>query len=260
MRVVADSHAIVWYGHDSPRLSGRAREILDEAVESDGVILSIVTLVELWYVTKTTRGVSQEELDAISEQVSSSPRMAFFPVDEAVAGKFTTIDRHLVRDPWDRFIVATALAFDLLLATADRRVPNSGLVETVWYHQSRDHPEPITCRTPDLLARCRISMARNTICVDRSSGMTGAKALVRSVRWHRNPRITHQRITHGVDGGGVLTMTRDVVQYARRFEQYCKDTREPCSPTDRMATRVHFPKLGATGTPRIAAALSASSS
>lgn len=132
MRVVADSHAIVWYGHDSPRLSDRARETLDDAVATDGVIISIVTLVELWYVTKTTRGVSQEELDAISEQVSSSPTMAFVPVDEAVAGKFTTINRDLLRDPWDRFIVATALAFDLSLVTADRRIQKSGLVEAIW--------------------------------------------------------------------------------------------------------------------------------
>lgn len=132
MRVVADSHAIVWYGHDSPRLSGRAQDTLDQAMTSDGVVISIVTLVELWYVTQTTRGVSQEELDAISEQVSTSPTMGFSPIDEAVAGKFTTIDRDVLRDPWDRFIVATALAFDLPLVTADRRIQNSGLVEAIW--------------------------------------------------------------------------------------------------------------------------------
>ena len=132
MRVVADSHAIVWYGHDSPRLSDRARETLDQAVASDGLIMSIVTLVELWYVTKTTQGVSQEELDAIREQVSSSPTMGFSPVDEAVAARFFTIDRDLLRDPWDRFIVATALAFDLPLVTSDRRIQSAGLVETIW--------------------------------------------------------------------------------------------------------------------------------
>jgi PIN domain nuclease of toxin-antitoxin system len=99
---------------------------------SDGVVISIVTLVELWYVTQTTRGVSQEELYAIREAVSSSSTKGFTPVDEAVATKFTTIDRELLRDPWDRFIVATALAFDLPLVTADRRIQKSGLVETIW--------------------------------------------------------------------------------------------------------------------------------
>ena len=99
---------------------------------TDGVVISIVTLVELWYVTKTTRGVSQEELDAIRQAASSSPAMGFSPVDEAVARTFTTIDRDLLRDPWDRFIVAAALDLDLPLVTADQRIEETGLAETVW--------------------------------------------------------------------------------------------------------------------------------
>lgn len=133
MKVVADSHVIVWYGHDSPRQSDRARETLHEAFVSDGVINHVDRDPGRAVVRdRDHRGVSEEEVDLISEQVSSSPTMAFSPVDEAVAGKFTTIDRDLVRDLRDRSIVATALAFDLPLATADRRIPNSGLVETVW--------------------------------------------------------------------------------------------------------------------------------
>ena len=131
MRVVADSHAIVWYGHDSPRTSERARETLDAAVASDGVVLSIVTLVDPWYVTQTTGGVSEEELGVIRAQIGSSSTVGFYPVDDVVVAKFTTIDRGVMRDPWDRFIVTTALAFDLPVVTADRRIQQSGLVETI---------------------------------------------------------------------------------------------------------------------------------
>jgi PIN domain nuclease of toxin-antitoxin system len=42
------------------------------------------------------------------------------------------IDRDVLRDPWDRFIVATALAFELPLVTADRHIQKSGLVEAIW--------------------------------------------------------------------------------------------------------------------------------
>lgn len=51
MRIVADSHAPIWYGHDSPQLSQRARGVLHDAVAGDGLVLSVVSLVELWYVT-----------------------------------------------------------------------------------------------------------------------------------------------------------------------------------------------------------------
>lgn len=58
MRVVADSHALVWYGHDSPRLSRRARAVLRDAIAGDGLVVSVVSVVELWYVTQTTQGVN----------------------------------------------------------------------------------------------------------------------------------------------------------------------------------------------------------
>lgn len=64
--------------------------------------------------------------------MSSSLTLGFAPVDEAVAGSFNAIDRDPLRDPWDRFIVATALAFDLPLVTADRRIQRSALVEAIW--------------------------------------------------------------------------------------------------------------------------------
>jgi PIN domain nuclease of toxin-antitoxin system len=54
MKVVADSHALVWYGHDSSKLSSRASAVLDDATATDGIVVSVATLVDLWYVTQTT--------------------------------------------------------------------------------------------------------------------------------------------------------------------------------------------------------------
>lgn len=62
----------------------RAGEALREAEASDGIAVSVATLVDLWYVTQTTEGVE-------------------------VADAYTGISRELLKDPWDRFIVATAL-------------------------------------------------------------------------------------------------------------------------------------------------------
>jgi PIN domain nuclease of toxin-antitoxin system len=48
MRVVADSHAIVWYVQRSTRLSKRAAAALSQAEASDGIVVSVATLVDLW--------------------------------------------------------------------------------------------------------------------------------------------------------------------------------------------------------------------
>lgn len=132
MRVLADSHALVWYGHDSPKLASRAGDVLDKATAGNGLVISVVSLVELWYVTQTTEGVSAEELAVLRERVYESPNIHVYPIDEAVADAFTMIGRKVLRDPWDRFIVATALVLDLALVTRDRSIQESGLVETIW--------------------------------------------------------------------------------------------------------------------------------
>lgn len=55
MKVVADSHAIVWYVQGSPRPSERAATALADAEASEGIVVSVATFVDLWYVTQTTR-------------------------------------------------------------------------------------------------------------------------------------------------------------------------------------------------------------
>lgn len=43
MRVIADSHASVWYGHDSPKLAPRASAVVDDAIAGDGLVISVVS-------------------------------------------------------------------------------------------------------------------------------------------------------------------------------------------------------------------------
>jgi PIN domain nuclease of toxin-antitoxin system len=55
VRVVADSHAIVWYVQGSKRLSERAGEVLAEAEAERSLVVSVATLIDLWYVSQTTQ-------------------------------------------------------------------------------------------------------------------------------------------------------------------------------------------------------------
>jgi hypothetical protein len=62
VRVVADSHAIVWYVQGSKRLSERAGEVLAEAEAERSLVVSVATLIDLWYVSQTTQSVTAEQL------------------------------------------------------------------------------------------------------------------------------------------------------------------------------------------------------
>jgi PIN domain nuclease of toxin-antitoxin system len=72
VRVVADSHAIVWYVQGSKRLSERAGEVLAEAEAERSLVVSVATLIDLWYVSPTTQSVTAEQLAALRERLASS--------------------------------------------------------------------------------------------------------------------------------------------------------------------------------------------
>jgi PIN domain nuclease of toxin-antitoxin system len=132
VRVLADSHTIIWQSQRSPELSEDAANALLEAEETDGVVVSVASLIDLWYVTQTTKGVSDSDLSNLREQITSSPELSLYPIDEDVVDATISIPRKLLGDPWDRFIVATAKALGLSLVTRDRAIRDSGLVPTIW--------------------------------------------------------------------------------------------------------------------------------
>jgi PIN domain nuclease of toxin-antitoxin system len=132
VRVVADSHAIVWHLRGSARLSAAAARALTEAETTDGVVVSTATLVDLWYVTQTTRKLTDANLTELRDMLASSPALILQPIDIAVVDATVSIARDLLADPWDRFIVGTARALGLPLVTRDGAIRESGLVPTIW--------------------------------------------------------------------------------------------------------------------------------
>jgi PIN domain nuclease of toxin-antitoxin system len=80
VRVVGDSHAIVWYVQGSKRLSERAGEVLAEAEAERSLVVSVATLIDLWYVSQTTRSVTAEQLGALRERLGASDAVSLEPV------------------------------------------------------------------------------------------------------------------------------------------------------------------------------------
>jgi PIN domain nuclease of toxin-antitoxin system len=110
VRVATDSHAIVWHIQGSDRLSSIAADALTEAEATDGVIVSVATLIDLWYVTQTTKKLTEADLAELRDLLASSPALALRPIDVEVVDETTSIPRDALTDPWDRFIVGTARA------------------------------------------------------------------------------------------------------------------------------------------------------
>ncbi|MFL6064557.1 MAG: type II toxin-antitoxin system VapC family toxin [Friedmanniella sp.] len=135
MRVVADTHALLWYLLDDPdrRLSPDARTALEQAESTNGIAVSVASVVDLWYVIRTRGTFTDDQLDQVLRLLRDpETSLEAEPITLDVAAAFRLIHRDALGDPWDRFITATAVALDLPLVTRDRRIRESGLVETIW--------------------------------------------------------------------------------------------------------------------------------
>jgi len=135
VRVVADTHALLWYLLDDPdrRLSPDARTALEQAESTNGIAVSVASVVDLWYVIRTRGTFTDDQLDQVLRLLRDpETSLEAEPITLDVTAAFRQIPRDALGDPWDRFITATAVALDLPLVTRDRRIRESGLVETIW--------------------------------------------------------------------------------------------------------------------------------
>ncbi|MGH9125278.1 MAG: hypothetical protein ACRDZ8_11220 [Acidimicrobiales bacterium] len=114
------------------RLSRLAADALEEADRTEGIVLSVTTLIDLWYVPQTTQGVTVADLSGLRDHLARSPPVELATITVEVADATTALLRAIVTDPWDRFIVATVIDFGTALVTGDDQIRHSGLVATIW--------------------------------------------------------------------------------------------------------------------------------
>ncbi len=128
MRVLLDTHALLWWFFDDPKLSGLARDLIKNP---DNTI--IVSGASAWEIsTKFRLGKLPEASDVVdrfSELLVYSNMTALpITIDHALlAGAFKV--KH--RDPFDRMLAAQSRIEDIPLLTIDRALAEFG-IEIVW--------------------------------------------------------------------------------------------------------------------------------
>jgi PIN domain nuclease of toxin-antitoxin system len=132
LRAVADTHAVIWYLYDDPRLSATARTVIEEAVAAgDQIGFSTITLAEIIYLGEKGRLHPDVFGRLIGALDQPSAVLRELPFDRAVAAAMPTIARDRVPDLPDRIIAATAQLHDVPLISRDRQITLAGL-STIW--------------------------------------------------------------------------------------------------------------------------------
>lgn len=115
MRLLLDTHMFLWTVTDSPRLTARAR---DDIVGAEAVYVSAASIWEI--AIKAALGRIEGDVAVIARSIEESGFIEL-PITAAHAARVSGLPPHH-RDPFDRLLVAQALAEPLVLLTADKEL------------------------------------------------------------------------------------------------------------------------------------------
>jgi len=132
IRVVADTHALLWYLYNDPRLSTTALTFLETTEKAgDQIAISSIMLAEMVYLIEKARiqPTAFERVTAALDQPDTS--LVEIPFDRPIAQAMRQIERDQVPDFPDRIIAATAKYLDVPVISRDRKIRSSD-VSTIW--------------------------------------------------------------------------------------------------------------------------------
>lgn len=131
--IVLDTHTIVWYLRNSPKLSTIAGERIDRTIRSgDFAYIASISLVELIYLSEKGKVTDSEFTGLINLISDASSGIVIMSLTTDISVLLRQISRKTVPELPDRIIAATALSLSLPLITCDHKIQALTNIETIW--------------------------------------------------------------------------------------------------------------------------------
>jgi PIN domain nuclease of toxin-antitoxin system len=119
MRFLLDTHIWLWAAFEPHRLTSKVHNLLNRP--GTDLFLSPISLWELSVLVEKKRFALKEDLVVWVQKSVSDLKLQEIALNWQVAYELRfVLPNH--KDPADRFLAATAIAFDLILVTADQKL------------------------------------------------------------------------------------------------------------------------------------------
>jgi PIN domain nuclease of toxin-antitoxin system len=114
LKVLLDTHAVLWWLADDPRLADPARGIIEDPAND-----IVVSVVSHWEITAKIRiGKLEAKITEIVRALESQA-FGFLAIELAHLKTLADLPLHH-RDPFDHLLIAQAISEDMIFMTADR--------------------------------------------------------------------------------------------------------------------------------------------
>jgi PIN domain nuclease of toxin-antitoxin system len=129
MNFVTDTHALIWWFTDSPRLSSKASEIFEKCEKGENVIFipSIVIAESLSIFDKKRVSFNFKNL---FRKINDSENFVLIALDYPILQKMIALKE--IPELHDKIIISTAKYLNLPLITKDNSLRNLTSIKTIW--------------------------------------------------------------------------------------------------------------------------------
>ncbi|MDO8570971.1 MAG: PIN domain-containing protein [Candidatus Daviesbacteria bacterium] len=129
MLYVADTHSLIWFLTNDPKLGNNALGIFQKADKGeDVIIIPTIVLAEVSYISEKKKANIRfkEVIDKLKNSLNYVP----YNLDLNIIQK--TQDLIRIPELHDRIIIATAILVNAKILTKDDAIRKSGYIETIW--------------------------------------------------------------------------------------------------------------------------------
>jgi len=130
--ILLDTHALIWWLSNPEKLSLRASQSIEHAVNNNAVYVSSISAWEMAMLVQTGRFELTMDVKVWIGIAESLPYLHFVPVKNRVALKSVFLADYKYADPADRIIIATAMSLNASLITKDSKILSYQHVKSVW--------------------------------------------------------------------------------------------------------------------------------
>ena len=131
MRVLLDTHVLIWWLNDPTQLSAAQREVLNSVGPQSPILVSDISLWEIAMLHSLGRIRLAIPLREWLDKATAAPLVRRQGISPAIAAELAALPASFHRDPADRILVATARVLGATLLTRDHRIADSALARTL---------------------------------------------------------------------------------------------------------------------------------